>query len=71
MGILNGGSEWSHMRLEWGAIQGSHMGLILVPLNSSRCADHFDIWLIFSMTDSSLLNGAPVWGCERASETGL
>ena len=30
-----------------GAIQGGLMGLILVPLNSSHCADRFDIWLIF------------------------
>ena len=46
-----------------GPAQGGHAGLILVPLNSA-CADCFDTWLIFPMTDGSPLNGAPAWGCK-------
>ena len=52
----------------WG-FNGGHTGLILVPLNSSRCADCFDIWLVFLwpmvLFWMGILNGSSDWGHMR------
>ena len=65
MGIWTGFLNGAIRGLNGGCTGCSHMGLILVPLNSSHHADHFDTWLAFLWLTGSLLNGAPVWGCKR------
>ena len=63
-GILNGGSEQGHKRLEQGHT-GQSYGTDLGTIELISSCWLFWYLAHFSMTDGSLLKRAPVWGCER------